>query len=108
MRQVASVLAVAIAAGILSLPVARAQNESDPSTPPPPGKVQQHQDATPAPRDSTTRRDQSAQAPQSPAVIVPPATGDHSVITPPATGDVKTPVIPPPGTRGGNGDVQPN
>lgn len=108
MRHIAGILAVVLSAGILSLPAARAQDESNPPTPAPQGHVQQHQDAKPAPHGTATARDQSAQAPQSPAVIAPPATGDHSVITPPATGAAKTPVIPPPGTPGGNGHVQPN
>lgn len=108
MRRAAYIVVVALSAGILSLPIARAQDESNPTTPTPRGPVQQHQSATPAPQGSKTGRDESAQAPQSPAVIAPPSTGDHSVITPPATGAAKTPVIPPPGTPGGKRDVQPN
>lgn len=113
MRSLASVLIIAVSAGIVSLPMAYAQDQSDSSaSSAPDGKVQQHQEAKPVPRDqqnqdNTTRRDQSAQAPQSPAVITPPATDDKSVIVPPATGAAKTPVIPPPGTPGGNNEVEP-
>jgi hypothetical protein len=106
MRNFATAVMIAIGAGMLVLPVARAQDQ-DSQQAIPKGQVKQHQEAAPAPQDqdSATRRDQSA---QTPAVITPPATGDRSVITPPETGDVKTPVIPPPGTPGGNKDVQPN
>jgi hypothetical protein len=106
MRSFVSVAIVAIGAGLVSLPAARAQDQNDSSTLPP-HHVQQHQDVIPAPQDQATRRDQSAQAPQGPGVIPPPATGDHSVITPPANGVAKTPVIPPPGTPGDNNDVEP-
>jgi hypothetical protein len=40
-------------------------------------------------------------------VITPPATGDQSVVPPPRAGGQSMPVIPPPGTPGGNQDVQP-
>jgi hypothetical protein len=112
MRSLMSVAIVAIGASLMSLPAARAQDQNDPSTPPS-KHVRQHQDAVPSPQDRSsqegaTRRDQSAQAPKSPAVITPPATGDKSVITPPDTGAAKTPVIPPPGTPGNNNnDVEP-
>jgi hypothetical protein len=107
MRHLASAMVIAIGFGLLSLPGARAQVGNDQPVMPP-GHPKQHQDVKPpSPQDGTTRRDQSAQAPQSPSVITPPATGDHSVITPPATGAAKMPVIPPPGTPGGNNDIVP-
>jgi hypothetical protein len=40
-------------------------------------------------------------------VVAPPPTGDRSVVTPPAGGSGSMPVIPPPGTPGGNPSVQP-
>lgn len=41
-------------------------------------------------------------------VIEPPAVGDRGVLKPPATGaEMPMPVIPPPGTPGGNPTVQP-
>jgi hypothetical protein len=106
MRNFATVLVVAVGTGILSLPIAWAQDESQQPAAPQVAP-RQHQDVIPPPGDSTTRRDQSAETSQPPGVIAPPATGDHSVITPPATGAAKTPVIPPPGTPGGNNDVEP-
>ena len=44
---------------------------------------------------------------QSKGVLPPPPTGDKNTVTPPATGMGRTPVIPPPGTPGGNPQVQP-
>jgi hypothetical protein len=41
------------------------------------------------------------------SVMQPPATGDQGVVPPPKTGSQSTPVIPPPGTPGGNQDIQP-
>ena len=40
-------------------------------------------------------------------VMQPPATGDQGVVPPPKAGPQSTPVIPPPGTAGGNQDIQP-
>jgi hypothetical protein len=44
---------------------------------------------------------------RSSGVIQPPPTGDQGVIAPPDQGAGRTPVIPPPGTPGGNPSVQP-
>lgn len=54
----------------------------------------------------------SAQAPTAPdatpdGVIPPPHTGDSNVLPPPDQGTAKTPVIPAPGTPGGDPDVTP-
>jgi hypothetical protein len=40
-------------------------------------------------------------------VVQPPATGDQGVVPPPKAGHQSTPVIPPPGTPGGNQEIQP-
>ena len=40
-------------------------------------------------------------------VMQPPTTGDQGVVAPPKAGPQSTPVIPPPGTPGGNQEVQP-
>jgi hypothetical protein len=40
-------------------------------------------------------------------VLTPPPTGDQGVLPPPASGSSNMPVIHPPGTPGGNGEVQP-
>jgi hypothetical protein len=112
MRHIATILAVAAAASIMSLPLARAADKGDSSTSSQ-DHVQQHQEVVPqAPaqkpesRDQSAR-DQSAQAPQSPAVITPPSTGDKSVITPPANGGANMPVIKPPGTSGNKDEIRP-
>ena len=39
--------------------------------------------------------------------LPPPQTGDQGVVSPPKAGPQSTPVIPPPGTPGGNQEVQP-
>jgi hypothetical protein len=44
---------------------------------------------------------------RSSGIIQPPPTGDQGVIVPPDQGAGRTPVIPPPGTPGGNPSVQP-
>ena len=40
-------------------------------------------------------------------VVQPPATGDQGVMPPPKAGPQSTPIIPPPGTPGGNQAIQP-
>jgi len=119
MRQIMSVFVIAIAAGAFVAPVVHAQDNGDGQSSPnqhpkqyqsvKPGDTGRGDD-TPGDKrgaDSTTRRDQSAEAPKSPAIIAPPSTGDKSVIVPPQDGAAKTPVIRPPGTPGDNNDVQP-
>jgi hypothetical protein len=107
MRNIANILVVAAAASILTLPLAHAADQSDSSTSSQ-DHVQQHQDAVPQPpAQKPESRDQSAQAPQSPAVITPPSTGDKSVITPPANGAANMPIIKPPGTSGNKDEIQP-
>ena len=44
---------------------------------------------------------------RSQGVITPPPTGDQGVVPPPRSGGQSMPVIPPPGTPGGNQNVQP-
>ena len=107
MHNFAPAIVVALGAALVALPVARAedQNNQQPAEQKTDssGHVLQHQDVVPQ-QGQSTKPDQSAQAP---GVITPPATQDRSVITPPATGAAKMPVIPPPGTPGGNDSVQP-
>jgi len=113
MRHIANILAVAATASIFAMPLARAEDQGNSSQTDSQGHVKQHQDVVPqAPAQKPESRDhaahdQSAQAPQSPAVITPPLTGDKSVITPPATGAAKMPVIKPPGSPGNNDDIKP-
>ena len=49
----------------------------------------------------------SHQLSRSGGIIHPPPSGDRSVVQPPNQGTSSTPVIPPPGTPGGNPLVQP-
>lgn len=49
----------------------------------------------------------SHQLSHSGGIIHPPPSGDRSVVQPPNQGTSSTPVIPPPGTPGGNPLVQP-
>jgi len=49
----------------------------------------------------------SHQLSRSGGVIHPPPSGDRSIVQPPKQGTSSTPVIPPPGTPGGNPLVQP-
>jgi hypothetical protein len=115
MRKIAGILVVTAAIGFSAAPLVRAQSTNDSSTSSQQGQLQQHQEAVPSSpaqkdqKDSDqSKRDQSAAAPQSPAVITPPTTGDKSVITPPATGASKMPVIKPPGSTGNKDDeIQP-
>ena len=58
----------------------------------------------PGTRDKSRPNDSLGQAP---GVIRPPASSDKGVIAPPNQSNTPTPVIRPPGTRGGNPDVQP-
>ena len=63
----------------------------------------------PSPSGSgTTGGSLSRELSQSGGVIHPPASGDRGMVTsPPNRGAGRTPVIPPPGTPGGNPMVQP-
>jgi hypothetical protein len=114
MRNIAGVLVITATISFSAAPFARAQDQNNSSTSSQQGHVQQHQGLLPPSQQKNSEsradrsaRDQSAEAPQSPAVIKPPTTGDKSVITPPATGMTKTPVIKPPGAPGNNDDIKP-
>ena len=49
----------------------------------------------------------SSELSRSGGVVRPPSTGDQGVVAPPSAGAQSTPVIPPPGTPGGNQEIQP-
>ena len=79
-----------------------------------------HSQVQPSPDGTTTVPEQQPQSGSSTApgslshelsrsggVIHPPPTGDGGVVAPPNQGTSRTPVIPPPGTPGGNPLVQP-
>jgi hypothetical protein len=116
MRKLAGVLVVTAAISLSAAPLVRAadQTDSSPSSQEDSqGHVKQHQQLLPPSatdkdqNSDQSKRDQSAEAPKSPAVITPPTTGDKSVITPPAEGVAKMPVIKPPGTTGKDDEIQP-
>jgi hypothetical protein len=104
--------ALAVTVATLSIPAARAQLErpvappalSQPSNPrdcpllPTPG--------APSSNETTGSRTLSDQLSQSKGVICPPTGVDPGISVPP-TGGGRTPVIPPPGTPGGDPRIQP-
>jgi len=61
---------------------------------------------SPRPDDATGRRPLSDQLAESKGVICPPAGTDPGIAVPPRGGG-RTPVIPPPGTPGGDPNIQP-
>lgn len=77
---------------------------------------EQHQGQATRPDDATGLQQGTSTAPsgslsdelsRSGGVMQPPATGDQGVVPPPKAGPQSTPVIPPPGTPGGNQQIQP-
>jgi hypothetical protein len=104
--------ALAVTVGTLSIPAARAQLErpvappalSQPSNPRncPPGVGNN----APSSNETTASRTLSDQLSQSKGVICPPTGVDPGISVPP-TGGGRTPVIPPPGTPGGDPRIQP-
>ena len=100
-------LAAAIAVvAMSSIPSALAQSERPAASPAerqcPPGLG----NAAPPANETTGSRSLSEQLSQSKGVICPPAGIDPSISVPP-TGGGRTPVIPPPGTPGGDPGLQP-
>ncbi|HJT09065.1 MAG TPA: hypothetical protein VJ747_19185 [Stellaceae bacterium] len=87
-----------------------------PPSPAPQTIPEQHQSESARPGDQTGPQQGSSTAPsgslsdelsRSGGVVRPPSTGDQGVVAPPKAGPQSTPVIPPPGTPGGNQEVQP-
>jgi hypothetical protein len=75
------------------------------SPPPPPGQGVPSNPSVPAnPEKNGTLGDQLS---RSRGVITPPPVEDKNVVNPPNADKAKTPVIPPPGTPGGNQTVVP-
>ncbi len=78
-------------------------------TPVPPGQQRcapQTESANPATPETRGQGNPSEQLAKSEGVICPPANVDPEITTPPPGGG-RTPVIPAPGTPGGNPDVRP-
>jgi hypothetical protein len=99
---------------LLPIPTALAQSER-PATPPsalpldrrdcPPG-VGSAAPPAPRPSETTGSRSLSEQLSESKGVICPPAGIDPGISVPPIGGG-RTPVIPPPGTPGGDQSIVP-
>jgi hypothetical protein len=105
-----STIAVALAAAAL-LATTTAQAQSNRSEPP--SSSPSHRNCSPglgnvAPRsnETTGNRPLSEQLSESKGVICPPAGVDPGIAVPPVGGG-RTPVIPPPGTPGGDPNLQP-
>lgn len=102
LKHVCATVAVAMmAAGPLNA-FAQTTDQNQPPKPNPEQRV-------PPPRgpDDQLGQTPSEQLNQSHGVLHPPATGDENVIEPKTPGIAPMPSPPPPGTPGGNPDVQP-
>jgi len=118
-----SLLAALASAVLVAPPIAQAQAPATPATPPPPTAIQAHPDGNidcapsrlsnpnaragvttgQAPSDSAPLSDRLAAGN---GVLCPPSGVDPEIRAP--TPDVgKTPIIPPPGSPGGDRSVQP-
>jgi hypothetical protein len=109
--------ALVMAAAALGAAMTACPAWSQTSPAPAPRTVPEQRPGQPAlPDDSTGSRQGTSAAPsgslsdelsRTGGVMQPPATGDQGVVAPPRAGSQSTPVIPPPGTPGGNQEVQP-
>jgi hypothetical protein len=106
-----STIAVALAAAAL-LATTTAQAQSNRSEPPPSSSPSNRNcspglgNAAPRSNETTGNRPLSEQLSESKGVICPPAGVDPGIAVPPVGGG-RTPVIPPPGTPGGDPNLQP-
>ncbi|HXC89223.1 MAG TPA: hypothetical protein VNV18_03575 [Stellaceae bacterium] len=102
----ATLMCAALAAGAAPTPGIPAQYaQSQPSAPS--GSESTIPQQTPRSGSSAAPGSLSHQLSRSGGVIHPPPSGDSGVVAPPNQGASRTPVIPPPGTPGGNPMVQP-
>jgi hypothetical protein len=105
-----NVVVVVATVAALSIPTAQAQLDrpvappalSQPSNPCPPSTSNNNA----ASNETTGSRTLSDQLSQSKGIICPPAGVDPGISVPPSGGG-RTPVIPPPGTPGGDPSIQP-
>lgn len=104
MKQSTYRFSLALAITLITMPGLHAQSASPPEhvSPTMPSK---HPETDQQGKDSAPNRHE--QLSRSPGVIEPPATGDQNVVRSPDTGPNTMPVIPPPGTEGGNPQVVP-
>jgi hypothetical protein len=104
-----NVAAVVATVAALSIPTAQAQLDRPVEPPPlsqPSNPCQPSVDNNVASNETTGSRTLSDQLSQSKGVICPPAGIDPGISVPPSGGG-RTPVIPPPGTPGGDPSIQP-
>jgi len=111
-RTLLMMAAVALGAALTVGP-ARSQT---PRSETPPSVPEGRQSQPTRPDDATGPQQGTSTAPsgslsdelsRSGGVVQPPATGDQGVVPPPKAGPQSMPVIPPPGTPGGNQEIQP-
>lgn len=94
-------------------PVATARAETGDTVPAPSQSARpsepsdQSQPSTPPGPSGAVPGTLSGELSRSDGVIAPPHTGDAAVVPPPNQGISRTPVIPAPGTPGGNPAIQP-
>ena len=93
-----------LSAGLAPTVLAQEHNpQSPPAKPLPPGGSSGSNNAP----DRSPPRSPSDELNHSGGVLQPPPTPDAGVVSPPSEGSSDMPVIPPPGTPGGNPKMQP-
>jgi hypothetical protein len=97
----------ALSALLAAATPAKGQNEAVPSLRPQQALPSPHGGGSAGAGTSTPGNSLGHELSRSRGVIKPPPTPDENVITPPNENSVKTPVIAPPGTPGGNPMVIP-
>ena len=97
----------AVSALLAAATPAKGQNEAVPSLRPHQALPSPHGGGSAGAETSTLGKSLSHELSRSRGVIKPPPTPDQNVLTPPNENAVKTPVIAPPGTPGGNPTVIP-
>jgi hypothetical protein len=102
-----SAAAIFLLGALLAAAPASAQNEAVPSLRPQQALPSPHGGGSAGAGTSTPDNSLAHELSQSRGVIKPPPTPDQNVMTPPNQDTVKTPVIAPPGTPGGNPAVIP-
>lgn len=104
-----SLWVVMVASALAWSGTALAQEGQNQGSAAPQGRQQQqdHQQGSSEAPDGKRSGSLSDELSRSGGVIHPAPTGDQGVVAPPERGAGSTPVIPPPGTPGGNPDINP-
>jgi hypothetical protein len=100
-------LITGIAAAAAQTPDATPDQRSVPRGEVPPKPLGAPPRQVPESGSTTTPGSLSDELHRSGGVLQPPPTGDAGVVSPPNQDTARTPVIPPPGSPGGNPQVQP-